>query len=315
MPSSLRRPQPRSIDESTLHAARAHDVEAIGLVVEAIGTALDRVLDDRLQRCSPTERHHYECTALAYLTDGRLAVLGEWSSSMPVSFEQYVVDVTCAWLDGMVELAQRSPALRPEDWTPSMVTAALDGRRALVRELAELLVVHLRHVARLTLRWAGSAPDASNVVVSAEDMAQDYAAVLLGRGGTTLRRWDPGLGRRTLPSYLSLIAQRYFWQRIKQERKRLDREVLVLEPAASVGGDELQQALRREQRMRTLCSRLEAEERRLLDLLLQGVSAEQGGLELGINPNAFYQRKRRLMARIKAIVAALDDQEKNDGET
>lgn len=303
MPDRPSAPPRRPIDDSTFRGARSGAHEAIVRVTAAIGAALDRVFQQRLQHCSRSERRRREHDAWTYLTEGGMAVLGEWSSSMPVSFEQYVVDTTYAWLDGEAELEARSSSSRAVQWTPAMVVAALDGRRTLSRGLGEHLLVHLRHIARLTLRWSGAAADATT---EAEDMAQEYAAALLDHDGAILRRWDPARGRSTLHSYLSFIGQRYFWHRIKRASNRPDKESLVIEPPASEGGNELLQALREEERRQAIRARLDATERQLFALVLQGASAEQGAAALGINVNAYYQRKRRQIQKIKAIVAELD---------
>jgi RNA polymerase sigma factor (sigma-70 family) len=198
---------------------------------------------------------------------------------------------------------------QPSEWTPDLVSAALDREGPLQRKLA-LDVFKLLH--RCAYRTLQSHRRRFDVASEAESMAQDLTLELFHRDGMILRGWQPTRGRTTLSSYLYFIGQRHFIHRLRRDQLKQSEVVAITENHAEIAvSDEAEEQvaaeLRKDLALQAVRAQLDAGERELLELVLQGRSAKEGAAALGINSNSFRQRKAHLLRKLKVIPDQRDE--------
>jgi RNA polymerase sigma factor (sigma-70 family) len=304
-------PPRRPIDEPTLRRALGGDRPCMKQVIGVVGHVVARVVAARSsnvqapRRAEQTARHllgAWHCLA----EDG-FAILGQWSASSSISFEQHIADAVGTWLTGTPEPdAGRRPS---SEWTPSTVGAALDDRHHLGRHLARYVDEHLRACASLTLQ---SHRQKLDVAAEAQDLAQGFAIKLFDRDGAILRGWQPPRGRTTLRSYLYLIGRRHFIHRLRHEQRKHGKDVPIddehaLISVSSAAEDQAAADLRRDLAFQAMQAELDDDDRELLALVVAGASAKEGAEALGITVNNFHQRKHRLLKKMKAILSRFGD--------
>lgn len=311
MPLSTSGPRRRPIDEPTLRLALAGDRDCMKRVTGMVGHVVARVLAARLspvhEQRRPEQATHYLLGAWRCLAEGSFAILGQWSASSLVSFEQHIADAVATWLDGLDVTAR--PGAWSSAWTPSMVGAALDEGDQLCGRLARYVDEHLRVCASRTLQSHRLRVD---VAAEAQDLVQEFAVKLFDKNGAMLRGWQPARGRTTLHSYLYLIGQRHFIHRLRREKRRhgnvepIDDNAPEISVAAEAE-DQVAADLGRDLAFQAVRAQLDAGERKLLVLVLEGRSAKQGAEALGIATNNFHQRKHRLVKKMKAILSTFGE--------
>jgi RNA polymerase sigma factor (sigma-70 family) len=300
-------PPRRPIDEPTLRRALGGDQPCMKHVIGMIGHVVAKIVAARSSHVDAQRRPEwtapYLLGAWRCLAEDGFAILGQWSASSPISFEQHIADAVDTWLD-------ETSRLRPSsEWTPSMVGAALDDRNHLGRHLARYVDEHLRACASRTLQSHRRNVD---VAAEAQDLAQEFAIKLFDRDGAILRGWQPPRGRTTLRSYLYLIGRRHFIHRLRREQLKHGKVVPIDDghEQISVSSEAEGQAaadLRRDLAFQAMRAELDHDDRELLALVVDGASAKEGAAALGITTNNFHQRKHRLLKKMKAILSRFGD--------
>jgi DNA-directed RNA polymerase specialized sigma24 family protein len=292
MPRSPRPPPRPPLELPTLEAALAGDELAWEQVVLVVGQVVREVLA-KWSRQGGRSRDPSLGVWLHLLEDDFL-VLREWQPAAG-TFEQHVAEAVRGWLDDATAKDARATA-----WTPALVSIALDREPPLQEQLARDVLEILRRRAHETLYVHGS----SGGGATPEDMSQSFAEKLFADRGATLRAWQPARGCTTLSSYLRLIGRRYFQQVMRKGGKvvAIHEDAVALPAPSSDPAMQLHRAMMWE----AATAALDEDERALLELVRQGVTAEEGAVALGINANTFNQRKHRLLKKLKGIMKALD---------
>lgn len=291
MPRSPRVAPRPPLDRPTLEAALAGDEQARQQLVLAVGEVVRRVLAEWSRH---DHDHDPSLGVWRHLTEDGFLVLRQWEPEAG-SFEQHVADAVLAWLD--VATSKDSSATA---WTPALVTIALDEDRRLREQLARDVLAILRRCAYQALHSHGR--DGGSA--TAEDLSQSFAAKLFDKRGAILRQWQPARGRKTLRSYISFIGRRHFNQMMRTGGKL----VLAHEDSAELAAPQPEPAslLHRAMMWEAATAELDEGERELLELVRQGLSAEEGAARLGCTANTFNQRKHRLVKKLKEIMGKLD---------